>query len=188
MPESPLLRFYGAGGIDHAGRTLEEILAWDDWHLEEVHDYIQWLFPLQEPSRANPSAPLLSAEDIASFRNSPRRLEALRRSFDRILGFYGLEAIGSGSDTLIRTSSVWPGRSANWLRPSNHNHLRLTRIVKSLTMLGLSGEARALSVVLLALAADPKIRAFSRTTVRLWQEAATGAGAAPAPQPKLPSP
>jgi opioid growth factor receptor-like protein len=176
MPETALVRFYGAGGTDHAGRTLDEILAWDDWHLEDVHDYIQWLFPLEEPSRANPSAPLLTPEDIASFTNSPRQLEALHRAFVRILAFYGFEAIGSGGDTVIRRSSDWPSRSANWLRPSNHNHLRLTRIMKSLSLLGMSGEARALSLVLLGLAADPKIRAFSRTTVRLWQEASLGTG------------
>jgi hypothetical protein len=174
--ESPILRFYGAGGTDHSGRTLDEILAWDDWHLEEVHDYIQWLFPLTEPSRANPRAPLLTAEDIASFRGSPSRLEALRRAFARILAFYGFEAVGSGRDTLIRRSSDWPTRSKNWLRPSNHNHLRLTRIMKSLSLLGLSEEAWALSRVLLELAGDPKSRAFSRTTLRIWNEVFLGTG------------
>ena len=141
-----------------------------------MHDYIQWLFPLKEPSRANPSAPLLTSEDIAWFRESPPRLEALHRAFDRILAFYGFEAVGSGGDTRIRRSSDWPSRSANWLRPANHNHLRLTRIMKSLILLGLSEEARALSLVLLELAGDPKNRAFSRTTVRLWNEALLEAG------------
>jgi hypothetical protein len=171
MPETPILSFYGSGGTDHAGRTLEEILAWDDWHLEEVHDYIQWLFPLEELSRANPNAPLLTLEDIASFRESPERRQALRQAFIRILAFYGFEAIGSGGATLIRQSPDWRTRSANWLKPSNHNHLRLTRIMKSLSLLGLDGEARALSFVLLDLAADPKSRAFSRTTIRHWQGA-----------------
>jgi hypothetical protein len=171
MPETQILRFYGEGGTDHAGRTLEEILAWDDWHLEDVHDYIQWLFPLKEPSRANPRAPLLSPADIASFRASPRRIEALRRAFIRILAFYGFEVLGSGDDTRVRKSSDWPRRAANWVRPSNHNHLRLTRIMKSLCLLGLSGEAKALSVALFEITGDPKSRAFSRTTVRLWREA-----------------
>ena len=73
MPETPILRFYGSGGTDHAGRTLEEILAWDDRHLEEVHDYIQWLFPLEEPSRANPCTPRSSLP-----KTSPRSDEAHR--------------------------------------------------------------------------------------------------------------
>jgi hypothetical protein len=176
MSQSQILRFYGAGGTDHVGRTLEEILAWDDWHLEEVHDYIQWLFPLPEPSRANSFAPLLTAGDIASFRASPPHRQALHRAFLRILAFYGFEATGSGGDIVIGRSSVWPERSANWVRAGNHNHLRLTRIMKSLSLLGLSDEARALSVVLLALAAEPKNRAFSRTTIRIWQGALNGMG------------
>jgi hypothetical protein len=32
----------------------------------------------------------------------------------------------------------------NWLHPNNHNHLRLTRIMDSLSALGLPEEARAL--------------------------------------------
>jgi hypothetical protein len=168
---SAILSFYAGRGTDHAGRTLDDILAWDDWHLEEVHDYIQWLFPLEEPSRANPHAPLLTSEDIAAFRESPELLEALRRSFTRILAFYGLEAIESAGDTLIRRSPDWPIRSRNWVKPSNHNHLRLTRIMKSLSLLGLGEHAQALSRVLLALAAEPKSRAFTRTTIRIWEDA-----------------
>jgi hypothetical protein len=34
-------------------------------------------------------------------------------------------------------------RAQNWLTPSNHNHLRITRVLKSLRLLGLEEEARA---------------------------------------------
>jgi hypothetical protein len=40
-------------------------------------------------------------------------------------------------------------RSRNWLRPGNHNHLRLTRIMQSLWILGLRAEAKALQRCLL---------------------------------------
>ena len=54
MPaESDLVKFYRGSGTDHAGRTLDEILTWDDAALESVHDYIQWLFPNPDASRAN---------------------------------------------------------------------------------------------------------------------------------------
>ena len=54
MPaESALITFYRGSGTDHAGRRIDEILSWDDAALESVHDYIQWLFPLDEPSRFN---------------------------------------------------------------------------------------------------------------------------------------
>jgi hypothetical protein len=58
---SRLLDFYRGVGADTEGRRLEDILAWPDDDLEEVHDFIQWLFPLPEPSRASPTpTPLFS--------------------------------------------------------------------------------------------------------------------------------
>ena len=71
-----------------AAGTLDTILSWDDGRLEAVHDYIQWLFPLDEPSRFNPSAPLLTAHDRAAFRD-PELAANLRRALDRMLAFYG---------------------------------------------------------------------------------------------------
>ena len=66
--DSPIVAFYRRGAADDRGRTLDAILAWDDNRLEAVHDYIQWLFPLDEPSRFNPSATLLTPRDRAAFR------------------------------------------------------------------------------------------------------------------------
>jgi hypothetical protein len=45
--------------------------------------------------------------------------------------------------------SRFPARARVWLRPENHNHLRLTRIMESLATLGLTAEARALQRCLL---------------------------------------
>ena len=101
----------------------------------------------------------------------------LRRAFARILAFYGFESRRLGRSHAASAGRLTgPADRANWLRPANHNHLRLTRIMKSLTLLGLSEEARALSLVLLELAGDPKNRTFSRTTVRIWNEAWLEAG------------
>ena len=47
---SRLLDFYRGLKADTEGRSLKEILAWDEDDLEAVHDFIQWLFPLPEPS------------------------------------------------------------------------------------------------------------------------------------------
>src|SRR5687767_8065769 len=87
--DSPLVRFYHGDALDVRGRTLDDILAWDDEQLEAVHDYIQWLFPLDEPSRVNRDAPLLTAADRVAFRQ-PTVAGNLRRALDRMLAFYGL--------------------------------------------------------------------------------------------------
>src|ERR1019366_1048610 len=42
---SRLVDFCRGLKTDTEGRLLEDILAWPDDDLEEVHDFIQWLFP-----------------------------------------------------------------------------------------------------------------------------------------------
>ena len=53
--------FLRGTGCDGRGRRLADVLAFDDARIEGVHDFIQWLFPLAEASRAVPGAPVLGA-------------------------------------------------------------------------------------------------------------------------------
>lgn len=138
---SRILDFY-RGGQDDEGRTLNEILSWPE--LEAVHDFIQWLFPLPERSGANPYAPVLDAMTMDAFRHSQDLQERLRQSFLRMLRFYGLEF----QDGAVLAGADFAARSGNWLSPGNHNHLRLTRILRSLRLLGLSSESTALFAAL----------------------------------------
>ena len=50
MAVNRIIGFYSGTEPDHRGRYLHEIQRWSDDQLEKVHDYIQWLFPLPEPS------------------------------------------------------------------------------------------------------------------------------------------
>jgi hypothetical protein len=140
--DSAIVRFHKGEGPDNRGRTLAAILAWDDGRLEAVHDYIQWLFPLDEPSRFNAAAPLLTPADRAAFRQ-PALATNLRRALERMLAFYGLALQPTAPPRLTR-SDRWRDRSAEWLHPGNHNLLRLTRIIRSLALLGQPDLARAL--------------------------------------------
>jgi hypothetical protein len=151
-PVHPIVAFYRDAARDDRGRTLTEILAWDDDRLEDIHDFIQWLFPLPEPSGANPSAPTLDASTIAAFHAAPEMQQRLRQSLDRMLRFYGFawsqsppESSSSQSvpPNLVRAAD-FKVRAENWLHPMNHNHLRLTRILRSTLLLGLESESKAL--------------------------------------------
>jgi hypothetical protein len=137
---SQLIDFYRGEGTDAEGRRLDDILAWSNGRLEAVHDFIQWLFPLPEPSRFNADAPLLTPEDIAAFRQDPALRANLRRSFERILLFLGLQEqdgeVVEGPNLVRRAQDVWDH--------PNHNWLRVTRILRSLRLLGLEAEAQAL--------------------------------------------
>jgi hypothetical protein len=57
---APLHAFLAGAGTDSRGRSIEWVLALSDDELESIHDYIQWLFPLQTRSGAQPLAPVLT--------------------------------------------------------------------------------------------------------------------------------
>ena len=62
-----IVDFYSGKATDTSSWTLREIHAWGYHELETVHDYIQWLFPLPEPSQYKLRAPVLDAKQIAKF-------------------------------------------------------------------------------------------------------------------------
>jgi hypothetical protein len=167
----PLVAFYRDGAPDDAGRSLAEVLAWDDDRLEAVHDFIQWLFPLPEPSGANPAAPILDPATIETFRASLAMRDRLRASYDRMLRFYGLNLIPGKSPLLIERAPNFAARAQNWLWPMNHNHLRLTRILRSTLLLGLEAESKALFHALNAIYREFPDRIPARTHA-FWSTAA----------------
>jgi hypothetical protein len=167
----PLVAFYRDGAPDDEGRTLAEILAWDDDRLEAVHNFIQWLFPLPEPSGANPAAPILDPNSIRTFHASLAMQNRLRQSFERMICSYGLRRISSPSAITIERAPNFAGRAQNWLRPMNHNHLRLTRILRSTLILGLESESKALFQALNAIYREFPDRIPARTHA-FWSSAA----------------
>lgn len=121
IDKTPLARFYMGHGTDGKGRTLEVVLAFSDEDMEEVHDYIQWLFPLPEPSKAQPRTPVMTEADLELFRTDEAIRANVLRSFNRWVDF--MEG------------------TTHWLRPRDHNHLRITRIIRFLTLIGMGEEA-----------------------------------------------
>ena len=170
MRESPLVGFYRGDGRDHRGRLLSHIhqYAFDD--LERHHDYIQWLFPLPEPSGVNPWAPLLTEEDIAAFQREEPMRTSLVRSFQVMLQLYGLELEAHADTVEIRRAAAFDDRRRVWLTPGNHNFLRITRILRSLTLLGERSHAAAFLKVLERIYAD-EARTIGTTTVGYWRRA-----------------
>jgi Opioid growth factor receptor (OGFr) conserved region len=162
-----LIAFYRDGARDDAGRTLDEILAWPDDELEAVHDFIQWLFPLPERSGANPAAPVLDENTIHAFRNSAQMQENLRRAFLRMLAFYGL----TWTEGRVARAADFENRAENWLWPSNHNHLRITRMLRSLGLLGLEAESVAFFHALDLIYQNFPQRITARTFA-FWRDAA----------------
>jgi Opioid growth factor receptor (OGFr) conserved region len=167
----PLIAFYRDGARDDRGRTLAEILNWSDDRLEDVHDFIQWLFPLPERSGANPDAPTLDAATIQAFLTTHTMHHRLHQAFERMLRFYGLAWVPSPQGNAVERLPNFRERAQNWLLPMNHNHLRLTRILRSTLLLGLEAESKALFHALNTIYREFPARISARTHA-FWSDAA----------------
>ena len=167
---SRLLDFYRGEVTDTEGRFLGEILGWSDDELEAVHDFVQWLFPLPEPSRFNPDAPLLTEEDVAAFRSDPLLQTHLLQSFERFLAFLGLSQAADGT---VVEGPNFEARAMDVWAYSNHNWLRITRLLRCLRLLGQEDRARSLYDWL---AIQYKSHKFPipADTFRYWTEAVAG--------------
>ncbi|KAG8214560.1 opioid growth factor receptor conserved region-domain-containing protein [Butyriboletus roseoflavus] len=110
--------------------------------LERNHAYIQWLFPIQEDGM-NMCAFRLLPHEIGMMRNNEEITCRLMRSYEMMLDFYGMCLL---SDTGLLGRSLPPrdfeSRYRNLLSQTyragkSHNNLRITRILKCLSELGL---------------------------------------------------
>jgi hypothetical protein len=150
--QTPLIAFLSGSGPDGSGRYLANVLRMSDDALEYHHDYIQWLFPLPEPSRAVPGSPVLSKTEIEAIRGNPSIRKNLLAAVSRMRAFYE--------------------NNDHWLTGFDHNHLRISRIIRSLDILVGKDEAESfLKIVMLRneSAGNP----VNRRSVAFWQEAAT---------------
>lgn len=163
---SRLVEFYRGTGEDSEGRKLADVWAFSDDEMEFHHDFIQWMFPLEEPSRFNFRAPTLSDEDIRAFRDEPALRANLERSLDRFLAFLGLAREGNR----VIPAADFEAKREVFLAP-DHNWLRITRVLTSLRLLGLEDLSSALYDGLLDLMKDGRARITSETR-RYWRDAA----------------
>ncbi|XP_068615727.1 opioid growth factor receptor-like protein 1 [Brachionichthys hirsutus] len=117
------------------GIYIEEILTqWrgDYDKLEHNHTYIQWLFPLREQG-LNFYAHELTQDEIKEFQSTREAKRRFLVAYSLMLDFYGIKLLDKSGNV---------GRAPNWqerfqhLNESQHNYLRITRILKSLGELG----------------------------------------------------
>jgi hypothetical protein len=163
---SAIVRYYCGQGTDDRGRSLADTQALDASRMEYYHDFIQWMFPLRQPSQFNPGAPILSDTDIQEFHARPELRENLHRSFVAFLRFLGLET---------REGKVVDdprGTRSKLFEIPNHNWLRITRVLLCLKTLGLDDDAAAFFAYL----EDAYRRKVGITaeTFEYWQDAARG--------------
>ena len=110
-----VLSFLEGTGRDHKGRSLASIQSESDQFWSEEHDFIQWLFPLDEKSMSVPNSPVIRQPEIQWIRDSD-------------------EAQASLDKNVLRYQQYLK-KDREWHRAYDHNHLRITRVLKSLKLL-----------------------------------------------------
>lgn len=173
---SQIIDFYNGSKTDFAGRSWSEIVSQTDEWLEFTHDYIQILFPLEEASEFNIHAPILTEEDILAFQEKDSLLrKRLKASFFIMLMFYGIVLCSGGMFSkleikFIKDRDSFNERSKVWISRNNHNYMRITRILKSLCLLGLRPYAEAFLECLIKLKKEFD-NDISMVNLEYWMEA-----------------
>lgn len=161
-----LINFYTKQGKTPAGVKFTDILSYTPAEFEQYHDFIQWLFPTKTRSRFNPDAPELDNETaehlIKSKVFNDRFKIALFRYLSDILGMH----IDGGNTVKI---AVYGGKA--WQTPTDHNLLRLTRVIESCALLGHFDFAEELYGALLLFSMTTSGKFISNVTVAYWQSA-----------------
>ena len=116
-----ILNFLVGNQTDYENRYIQDIWEMNDHEIENTHNFIQWIFPLNEKSGAIPNSPILSTDDILKIKKSEVAKNNIKKSSNWFLNF--LE------------------RNKYWICYSNHNHLRVTRAIKSLRLIHSNKEA-----------------------------------------------
>jgi len=166
---TPIIKFY-QGEPNTNGRTLQEIWKWDRFNLEHIHNYIQWMFPIIEPSYFNRETPKLTQEDIDKFHEDNTLKTNLIRSLMTILEFWGLKIdLEENNEIIVCRSINFETNKECWVEPKNHNHLRMTRVIHCLKILGLEKCAQAFYEAITDVAKEFPV--INQVTLDYWRKA-----------------
>ena len=140
------IQFYREEIPNHVDCYLSNMMSWSNYTLEMDHDYVQWMFPSNEPSGINEYAPVMTKEESEIFEQDSELREKAKKSFVRFLNFLDFELV-KDDETGIEIKSI--EEPPKWIAIGfNHNMLRVTRVMKSMRLTGNTQYAIALFDVL----------------------------------------
>ena len=144
------LLFFLHESPDFKHRTLKDVWSFDDKKIERTHDFIQILFPLSEKSGSSFHGLYLDDESkILELQSNP---EAKNNIIKSAAWFYGFLE-----------------RNQHWHQAYDHNHLRITRVIKCLRLLVSDDEANKFRQDVLTLISDNS--KINQTSLDFWNNA-----------------
>jgi hypothetical protein len=154
-------------GMDFCDDIVDKFTE-EDW--EAKHDFIQWLFPLFEPSEAvKPVPPVLTRVTQELFLSCPHLQSSVEAAFWAYADFLGLQRFDFSSNRFIEIDET---KIEKYLGGAyKHNQYRVSRVLKSLCLLQLDGLAYILLYHLLFLLQTSKLTNVKANTVNHWKMA-----------------
>jgi hypothetical protein len=127
-----IIQFYKNEISNEEGYYFDQVMKFNKTELERFHCFIQYLFPLLEPSEKVRTAPIITQEEIDIFKSDHLIRTKLKKAFFKMLDFYRLSYCKNGKSIEIKkeVELLW------WVKPYDHNLLRMTRMLKSMKLLG----------------------------------------------------
>jgi len=162
-----------------SGLYIDDVWRFTDFQLEHFHDYIQWIFPLDAPSEHCFKSPVINRFDIEKLNQNSLALiqKNMIKSLTVMLRFYGFDLMVSRECPVVIKYN-FDEKKSNWCVMYSHNHLRITRILKSLKLFKLDQYAAAFySALIEAEAEEKKTNAnelgylVNLITLQYWKEA-----------------
>ncbi len=148
--DNAILGFLNGTAADIHGRTFDDVMGFSDEQIEHTHNFIQWLFPLPKPSLSVPGSPCISDAEITSIKDSSAAVANLNIAADWFFDF------------LVRNE--------HWIKAYDHNHLRITRVIKSLRLLSGDEAADQFKTVVFGIAGD-RIELINVKAMHFWDGA-----------------
>lgn len=125
------IRFY-RDQLNTSGFTYSHMMRLNDNDWEHYHNYIQWMFPSDEPSMILAHAPTTNKISIKLFNNDIEIQKRFETAFRRYMQHLGLFIV---NDTLVPIDKH-RGRTYMRVLRRNHNWQRITRVLRSLRLHG----------------------------------------------------
>jgi len=115
-----LTDFYAGNDTDAKGRTFGDLIAMSDDELRTTRDYVPYLFPIAEESRAYRNAPILTKEQAEKFVSDTALRDNVKISVNRFLTYlHGDE---------------------EWRQPVNSAHAKISQMIRFLKMIKMDEE------------------------------------------------
>jgi hypothetical protein len=170
-----LINFYTSDGVDHAGRTHADIMAFSNEQFESTHDIIQFLYPTYRPSAYNEHAPVLDDETLSSLKGDVffevKYLQSLEKFLNSLEIPYEVKRIKGVRKPIIKHIV----ERKNWMVFDNHILVRITRVLESSRLLGYCETSKSLFEHLLrTVKSHPEFYFISPETLYYWYRSVYG--------------